>query len=710
MFENAKWITRKPWIVWRIIPEWELSHAPYLVKSFDVAKKVSSAVLNIVGYGQGAYFINGKRIVDSYLPTVFSLTEKTVVYNSYDITEEIIAGKNKIGVILGNNFQGSGQNAYKSFVKMIAQLDITYSDGTACTYVSDTSWKTADSPILYDARRVGEKFDARLKTDGWSNPEFDDTFWDNAVICKGAGGKFRQSIVEPIRIIKEIDGVELKNRIFDFKSNVSGWVKINVRGKSGSETVIKYSELLNDDGSALDRTSSCQGEGNHKDVYILSGESNGEIWEQSFLYHGFRYVQIEGDCEILSVKAVVAYTDMPQVSDFACDNEVINLIHRACVNSLKTNCHGLMTDCPHREQNFWTGDALFSAESITLSFDAYRMLSEWAEHFDDTQLCDGQLPSIVPPFDRAWEYNFANGPDWDSALIHLPYYAFKYSGNRAIVDRLWNNMDLLLDYFAARSENSILNFGLGDWGTFEEEGCPVEISDTCFYRIDALMMSEMATATSRNPQKYDLLAQKIKSEFRGKYIKDGKLLSNSDTAVAMCLLAKMYEPFEAQAEADRLANNIIAKGKRICCGTHGVRSVFDMLSEYGYTQLAFDVTVNDKYPGYAATVKDGFDTLPEFFDYKNRSHTPSFNHHFLSHIDAWLYKSLAGIKVNGIGYDDVVIEPTFVDGISCLKAETHGIKVEYNEKEITVNCPYPFTVKLAGCVKKSAPGKYKFSR
>ena len=110
MFENAKWITRKPWIEWRMPSYEELPPAPYLTKSFDVEKDVASAVLNIVAYGQGAYFINGKRIPDSYLPTVHSLTDKTLVYSSYDLTGDIGHGQNHIGVVIGNDFQTNASN------------------------------------------------------------------------------------------------------------------------------------------------------------------------------------------------------------------------------------------------------------------------------------------------------------------------------------------------------------------------------------------------------------------------------------------------------------------------------------------------------------------------------------------------------------------------------------------------------------------------
>ena len=170
MFENAKWITRTPCRVWRMPSYEELSPAPYLTKSFDVEKAVDLAVLNIVAYGQGAYFINGKKIPDSYLPTVHSLTDKTLVYSSYDLTGDIVNGKNKIGVVIGNDFQTNASNPFRGYVRMIAQLDITYKDGTEEQIVSDTSWKTADSPILFDMRRCGEKFDARLKINGFPKP------------------------------------------------------------------------------------------------------------------------------------------------------------------------------------------------------------------------------------------------------------------------------------------------------------------------------------------------------------------------------------------------------------------------------------------------------------------------------------------------------------------------------------------------------------
>ena len=122
------------------------------------------------------------------------------------------------------------------------------------------------------------------------------------------------------------------------------------------------------------------------------------------------------------------------------------------MRSILTNCQDVLLDCPHREQNEWTGDGMLCAESVNIGFDCYGMFYEWMMKFKDDQLPDGTLPCIIPSKDAVWEYNFANGPDWDSAIFHIPYYTFRYSGDRRIVDDMWENMNRSLHYFSTLSE------------------------------------------------------------------------------------------------------------------------------------------------------------------------------------------------------------------------------------------------------------------
>lgn len=708
MFENAKWITRTPWIKWDFAKDpAELPPSPYLARTFTVKKPLKTATLHIVGLGQAAYYLNGARIPDSVRPTQPSAPIRTVVYNTYDLTALLHEGQNRLGVILGNNaYNDTGVPRWRSTTKMIAQLDIVYTDGERETLVSDTTWKTADSPTLFSLRRCGEKYDARLEIPDWCEVDFDDSNWDAAHITKGPGGALRPAICPPERVIRHIIGKEIAPGLFDFGENTSGWVHMTVTGKRGEELSIKYAERLTDDKQHANQ---CNILANiykpmaHKDVYILNGEGE-EQFEQLFSYHGFRYAEVEGNYDTVSLTAVVTYTDMPAVSDFHCDNQMINAIHNACVRSIVTNCHGAPVDCPHREQNEWTGDGMLSAEAISLGFDAYDMFYDWMLKFKDDQYPDGCLPCIIPVKEETWGYNFANGPDWDSAIFHIPYYCYKYTGDRRIVDVMWENMERSLKYFGTLSDTRLLNCGVGDWAQVGAR-CNREITDTAYYRMDALMMAEMAIATGRDPAPFLDLAEQIKHDFRAKHVKDGKVTDPHETALSAAIFAKMLDGEEVAAAAKQLADTITANGYRFVCGIHGLRMIFDALSENGYAQTVFDTVTNPAHPGYAHAIMSGLDTLPEDLNYAT-----SLNHHFRSPVDTWFYKYLAGICVEGFGFDNIVIAPTFVDGVNTVKATLRGITVSYDEKTLSVNSPYPFTLKLNGICQPYPAGEYVFKR
>ena len=161
---------------------------------------------------------------------------------------------------------------------------------------------------------------------------------------------------------------------------------------------------------------------------------------------------------------------------------------------------------------------------------------------------------------------------------------------------------------------------------------------------------------------------------------------------------------KVKAVAD-LKNLLKESGYAFVLGCHGLVMIFDALSENGGTQELFNTVVNDKPLGYAHSIKEGLTTLPEHF-----SMHASLNHHFRSPVNAWLYKHLAGISLNGFGFKDVVVEPKFITGINELKAEAFGIKVSYDKTTFCVDSPYNFTLKFNGKEEKLVKGKHSFKR
>ena len=711
MFEKAKWIARgyAP-LPWGFVSVLEQAPSPYLVRDFEIEKGVKSALLNICGMGQGAYYINGNRISDSLLPTEPSDHSKTVIYKVFDITKMLKQGKNRLGVALGNNAYADPASTGKRRPRpeMIAQLDITYADGKTQSIVSDSSFKTADSPTLFTLRRCGEKYDARLEIENW-NTTCDISGWDNATISPGAGGAYRTTNCPPHRIMAEHEGVEISKGLFDFGINTSGWIRMKIKGKRGNEVKILYSEWLTPDKKHVshDDLQECHcPEMLHKDVYVLKGEEE-EVFEPLFSYHGFRYVEILGEYDEVEFTALTVHTDLKKIAEFTCDNEVINKIHKACVNSMLTCAHGAPTDCPQREQNEWTGDGLVSVQTYMTSFDCFDMYYEWMLKFKDAQLPNGFISGVIPAKED-WPYNFACGIDFSSAIIHIPYFVWKASGRIEIVELMWENMERAMNYFATLTETHLIRNGVGDWINLGAM-CDTEVTDTVYYRLDALYMAEMAAALGKDNEAYLSLAEDIKTAFRAKYIEKGRVNYNHITAITGAAYSKMLNDDEIPAEVGRIAQMLIADGYAITAGIHFLNWVFGLLDKFGYTQLLFDVVTNDKADGYAKNVKDGLTTLPERFEAGRSGYYKSLNHQFTCMVDAWFYRYFAGIRFEGIGAENIVIEPHFVEGINTLSAEVNGVKVQKTETEFLVDSPYDFTIILNGTAEKMKKGNHTFS-
>ncbi len=712
MFEKAKWITANNIREWRHPAPDNPPPAPYITRDFEIKSGVKSVILSVSGLGQAAYYLNGVRLPNSVHPSHASDYKVSVIYNEFDLTELVAEGKNRFGAIIGHIYLADPENAYRMGTpRLIAQIDIEYESGEKESIVSDTSFLVHPSPTLFSLRRCGERYDANAEIPGWCEPTTKQEEWTKAEICAGPGGSFRKKICPPKKVFAEIEGKEIANGVYDFGENLSGWVRIELKSEYSEPIEIKYSEWLSDDGKHV---SDCGlqkvnvNEMRHKDVFIPSNKK-GERFEPLFTYHGFRYVEVVG-ADKVSVKAIKVHTDIASLCSFECDNDILNEIRKYCERSILACAQGAMVDCPQREQNEWTGDGMLTAEVVSMQYDSYDMFYEWMLNFKDAQLGSGFLPGIIP-CRFGWPYSFANGLDWSSAIIHIPYYSYKYSGDKRIAELTWENMERAMGYFASRSENCLMDFGVGDWLSIDPM-CPIEITDTAYYRIDALMMAEMANALGRDASKWEKLAQDIKNDFRAKYVSSGKLTDLTFTPIVCSIYSGMLDGDEIPFHLLHLEKIIEKNGYAFRCGVHGIRMVFDVLGKYGYNELIYKVLTNDSEFGYARCVTDKITSLPEVFDYKSERNPDgkdySLNHHFTAMVDGWFFRYVAGIRFDGFGLETLTIEPHSVKQINRFSAFVRGVKVEKNGNKLTILSPVPFKLVLGKHSGKYKAGTYTF--
>ena len=682
MFENAKWIAESDNIK-------EITAAPLFRKTFIVNKPIKKAELYACGLGHACYYINGRNITDEVMITPISKYDTRIYYSKFDVTEFLTNGKNAIGCVLGNGWYFVTYPRWDFYKpdwmhhpKLILKLMIEYADGSTDEVVSDRTWKTAKSAIVYNEDRRGEIYDARLYIDGWNEPDFDDGEWNNAFICRGAGGVFQKIDFPVIKVTNRFKAVRVSPNVYDIGRNISGWIRLKVSGERGTEVKIRYAEAVGADGDIEpERLNTIIGSDTHTDKYILSG--NGvEEWAPRFAYHGFRYAEITGDAEIIEAIGEVVHSDVKTIGEFECSDDMLNKIHNASVWSTITNIQGIITDCTQREQNGWTGDALLSAEQSLMNFDIISIYKKWLVDICDTQRPNGQISCIAPT--SGWGYNWGSGPAWDSALILIPYYIYKYTGDKSVLAKMWDNMALYMKFIESMSDKNEVCFGLGDWCAPEgAKLCPTVITDTAYFYVDNKVMAMCARLLEKDDGVYRKRAAEIKKSFRDKYIKNDFYLGNNTTAIACAIYQDLYNDDEKALAAKRLNELYTDNGYHIDCGILGIKYLYTALSEYGYAETAYRLTTNPEFPSYAYWILNGMTTLCETWDMSN-----SCNHHMFSEVDMWVYKYIAGIRIDE-GGGSVRIEPCYIPEIDWVTASHRGISVHYDKEKIEITSDIP---------------------
>ena len=661
--------------------------APYFRKVANVGKKVVSARAYVTGLGYFELSINGQRISKDVLNPGFTRYDMRVLYCTYDITHAITEGDNAFGILCGHGWHNQyyndswyfAQAPWRDLCKCCAQFHLTFADGSEQMICTDTSWQIGDSPIVYHSIRTGETYDARLETPGWDTVNFDASEWKNVKLIKPPGGIMRSSQLPPIQITQTIRPVRMWEPkpgvyMFDLGQNIAGWGRLlNVKGPAGTMVTMRYGEML-DEEENLDQTLlACLVESPRiqTDEYILKGDGS-ETWEARFTYHGFQYIELSGypgTPDLDSVLGCVVHTSFEDAGSFQCSNEMFNKIQHASRWSMVNNYHSIPTDCPHREKNGWAGDMLFSAEQMLYNFDPVTSLWKWMEDFKDCQRPGGAVPCIIPS--GGWGFLGGSGPSWDSAIILIPWYIYKYTGDTAVFESMYPAVRTYMDMMAQMADNHIMGWGLSDWCApgFHQK-CPLTLTDTALYYLDCNVVSDMAAIMgyAEDAEHFALLAEDVRNAFRAEFLdpETGNLTGDCQGSQAAALYLGMIDGEEIPQVMGKLMEYIEAQNFHPDVGFLGAKYLLQSLSECGRTDIAYQVANQDTYPSWGNWIRQGATTLWETWEHNNASH----NHHMFSDISAWFYEWLAGINpdIDEPGFRHICFTPNPVCDLTWVSA------------------------------------------
>ncbi len=660
--------------------------APLFRKVFTV-NSAAEAQIKIAACGFYKLFINGEDITKGALSPYISNPDDIVYQDNY--TVHLNQGKNVIGVMLGNGFVNNSAGWVWEFDKAPFRSAPHFALQLTCgdlVIESDQSFKTHPSPIIFDDLRYGEHYDANLEIDGWNTVNFDDSAWSDSISAPTPRGEIRECEALPITIQKQLKPISITKiddgYLYDFGQNCAGVCQLNIKGEKGQRIELRHGELLIDGKLDIKQIWFPYNENGvhweidekyiHKDVYICKGDSVEE-YTPSFTYHGFQYVYVTGITELQATPELLTYlvmnTNLTPCGSFTTSDKILSALYDMTERSTLANFYHFVTDCPQREKNGWTADAALSAEQTLLKFDASINYREWMRNICAAQNGVGALPGIVPT--GGWGFNWGNGPAWDCVLAVLPYFSYKYRGDKQIIRECAASMVKYLHYLTTRNdENGLLAIGLGDWcqigSRYEKIKAPLIVTDTIMAIDIADKIAFLLSEIDMNPQAdfARAIAQQYRDAFRKNLIDFDTftVYGECQSCQAMAIFYNLFNDNEKQAAFSRLLDFINAADEHVDTGVLGGRVIFHVLSDFGYADLALKMIARPDFPSYGYIVKLGFNTLWEKF---TDEPFDSVNHHFWGDITSWFVKTLAGIDYNpdANNLSHVDIKPHIVDAL-----------------------------------------------
>jgi len=669
---------------------------PLLRREFAVATdgEITSARLYITARGLYDARINGQPVTDALLTPGWTSYGKRLQYQVYDVTPLVQSGINALGVALGDGwYRGrlgweGKRNLYGDRLGVLADLHIDYTNGTTALISSDSEWRTAYGPILASDIYDGERYDARREQPGWDTPGFDDSGWSGVLSLDAPMDTLIGSVVPPVRRQEQIAPLAITPRpdgttIVDFGQLLTGWVRLHVNGQAGQTVTIRHAEVLDRDGNLYVENLRTAKQINK---YTLKG-GGPEVYEPTFTFQGFRFIELggyPGPVTSDSVTAVVLHSDLTPTGDFVCSNPDINQLQHNILWGQKGNFVDVPTDCPQRDERMgWTGDVEAFLPTAAFNLDVSAFFTKWFGDLNADQRANGAWPHVSP---HVLPDNCYGACAWGDVGILGLWDLYQIYGDRRLLERYYPNMQAYLEFVRGYAGDNLLadkpvpnGFHFGDWLNSDAPSSNGMLA-TAFFAQSARVLAEIAAVLGRTTDAggYRELAALVSHAFCQEYVSpNGRVDGGQQTAYVLALSFDLLSAELRAQAADRLVGEIRERKDHLSTGFIGTPRLCPALSDNGKLDVAYDLLLQESFPGWLYQVKNGATTMWERWDSLKPDgsfQTPemnSFNHYAYGSIGHWLYRVVAGLDVDpsAPGYQHAIIRPRPGGELTWAKAE-----------------------------------------
>lgn len=687
----------------------------YFRKEFALAKKVERAVLYSSALGWYVFYLNGKRVGRDYFTPGWTDPRVRIYYNTYDVTALLKRGKNAIGGVLAGGWYHWPDGGEKA--RLLAQLEIQYTDGTRAVIATDGRWQAAHGPEKYAHILIGESCDARKSIAGWEKPGFDDAAWQKPQTGLALGPAFPcfQSAPskpvleaypgEPVRVFAEHRPAVISNPIphqvfiYDMGANFAGFVRIKIRKAPRGQMIrLRFGDWLNRDGTLY--VENLRGARPMMDEYVCAGRAE-EVWQPRFTFRGHRYVEVTGwpgKPDLESITGIELTQDAPCSLEFSCGNALLNQLHAALAQTRRANTIEAPTDCSQRnERQGWCGDALMFSRTANYLADMHSFYRKWLKGVLDAQHKGGGFARLAPANNGYYAGDSDGLPAWADLGVLLPWHLYQNYGDRDILEKFYPAIVRYLKFRLSTLKNYLYDerkFYYGDWNAIDmywnakrsEWGADAAVAYAAYTALAFRTAADIARVLGHESDSAGFAAWhgKIKHAFARAYAGKQGMKHPTQGNCALALSFDLVErPLRAKVER-QLVSAFRKRSWNIGAGILSAGETLFALSGAGYVQEAYNVILNDTFPSWGYMLKCGSPAIWEHWG-SRRSELPesaamfdacadgvksgpgftmhispamnSGNHPALGAVGRWIYENVGGIRAGAPGFKKIVIRP-----------------------------------------------------
>lgn len=647
---EAKWIT---------VGENECH--PVLSRVFRTKGDVRSARLYICGLGLYEAEINGEKIGDEYLTPYCNDYHQWQQYQTYDVTQNIQNGSGdyKLSVMLGDgwykgrfglNTQPGQEGSYGTKWKLIAQLILYYQDGRVETIGTDDQWEVSRSCVIRSSIYDGEEVDYTISGETIGRAE----------ITEPPQGRLAARLSPPVQehetFIPTVLRTPSGEMVLDMGQNFAGIFRMHVNVPRGETVRLYFGEVLQNGNFYRDNLRTARAE------YVYHSDGKARIIQPYFTFYGYRYVKVEGISQIRpeDFTGIAIYSAIPKTGSIKTGHESINRLIENCQWGQKSNFIDVPTDCPQRDERMgWTGDAQVFSETACFFRDCYSFYQKYLYDLSQEQnALNGMVPDTVPAVGQT-----TCSSVWGDAACIIPWNLYKMYGDSAILKTQFESMRKWVDYITEidrEGDGWKKSRHYGDWLALDhpsgdkeacEGGTDEEFIADVYYMYSTELVAQAAEVIGESKWglHYRGLAEQIRNRIAAEYYSpNGRCVLHTQTA--QVLTWKFQLGPNPNRAREGLKQAFLVSGGKLQTGFVGTPFLCGVLCECGLEFLAWQLVLNEAYPGWLYEVKLGATTIWERWnslDANGRiaeNGMNSLNHYAFGSIAGWFFQYAAGLQ------------------------------------------------------------------